>query len=131
MEYFDFDTVLFPLNYVCWHQGNFGPELVKKARDKGMGILALKGMAQTRVPEGQEKPYERMWYIPIEDDATADMSLRYTLSLGTTAAIPPGDIRYFRRGVQIGLNYTEITDEETEKLIAMSEGVVPLFRAEA
>ncbi len=87
-------------------------------------------MAQTRIPEGEERPNERLWYIPIEEDGTADMSLRYTLSLGTTAAIPPGDIRYFRRGLEIGLNYTDITQEETDKLIAMSEGVEPLFRAE-
>jgi predicted aldo/keto reductase-like oxidoreductase len=56
LEKFDFDTVLFPLNYVCWHQGNFGPGLVEKAKEKGMGILALKGMAHTRVAEGEDRP---------------------------------------------------------------------------
>lgn len=129
MEKFDFDTVLFPLNYVCWHQGNFGPGLVEKAKEKGMGILALKGMAHTRIPEGEPRPNERLWYIPIEEDEIADMSLRYTLSLGTTAAIPPGDIRYFRKGLEIGLNYTDITEEESKKLIALSQGVRPLFEA--
>jgi predicted aldo/keto reductase-like oxidoreductase len=131
IEKFDFDTVLFPLNFVCWHQGDFGPGLVEKAKKKGMGILALKGMAHTRVAEETERPYDRLWYVPIEDDEIADMSMRYTLSLGTTAAIPPGDIRFFRKGLEIGLNYTDITQEETNKLVALSEGVRPLFEREA
>ncbi len=126
---YDFDTVLFPLNFVCWHRGDFGPGLVEKAREKHMGILALKAMALTRVPEGEKKPYEKMWYIPIEDEKISEMSLRYTLSLGTTSAIPPGDVRFFRKGMAFGLDYRNVTPEETEELVRVSRGVTPLFTA--
>jgi len=130
MKNYDFDTILFPLNYVCWHQGNFGPEVVKMAKEKEMGILALKGLAHTLIPENENRPYERLWYVPIEEDNLGHMSLRYTLSLGTTAAIPPGDFRFFKKGLEIGLNYTDITEDEKRKLVEMSEGIIPLFESD-
>ena len=26
MKYFDFDSILFPINFACWNAGNFGPQ---------------------------------------------------------------------------------------------------------
>ncbi len=46
MDRFDFDTILFPVNYVTWNAGNFGPQVLEKAHQKNMGILALKSMAK-------------------------------------------------------------------------------------
>jgi len=127
MEQFDFDTKLLPINFVCWFQGNFGPRAVAKAKEKEMGILALKTLALTRVSKGEERPYKRMWYKPIEDPEMANLSVRFTLSQGTTAAIPPGDEQFFWKGVEIAEKFTPITEEEVEKLKKMSEGVTPLF----
>jgi predicted aldo/keto reductase-like oxidoreductase len=128
MGKFDFDTALFPLNFVCWHQGNFGPGILAKAKEKNMGILALKALAFTLVPDEEEKPYERLWYKPIEDDGIAKLSLRFTLSQGTTAAIPPGDAKFFWKAVDFAQNITTITSAENEQLAKLSEGVKPLFR---
>lgn len=127
MEKFDFDTVLFPINFVCWYQGNFGPRVVEKAKEKNMGILALKAFAFTRIPKGEERPYERLWYKPIDDDKMANLALRFTLSQGTTAAIPPGDARFFWKAMDIAEKYSPLTAEETEELKKMSENVKPLF----
>src|SRR5689334_5669613 len=38
MNRYPFDTVLFPVNFVLFSQANFGPQILKKAQDKGMGI---------------------------------------------------------------------------------------------
>ena len=46
MQRFDFDTILFPINYATWHAGNFGPQVLAKAQEKKMGILA-EGHGQT------------------------------------------------------------------------------------
>src|ERR1700758_2656102 len=40
MDRYNFDTVLFPVNFVLFSQANFGPQILKKAQEKGMGILA-------------------------------------------------------------------------------------------
>ena len=94
-----------------------------------MGILALKTLALTRVPKGEERPYERMWYKPIEDAEMANLSVRFTLSQGTTAVIPPGDEQFFWKGVEIAAKFSPITDEESDKLKKMSDGVEPIFES--
>jgi len=52
MDRFDFETILFPINFATWHAGNFGPQVLAKAEEKGMGILALKAMAKGPWPDG-------------------------------------------------------------------------------
>ena len=129
MEKFDFDTILIPVNFVCWFQGNFGPAALAKAREKEMGILALKGLAYTKVPEGGTKPYDKTWYVPIEDEALGDLALKWTYSQGVTAAIPPGEYKFWDMAVGIAQNIVEPTGEQATQLEKASEGVVPLFEA--
>ena len=90
LDSFEFDSVLFPINSVFWHKGNFGPRLVAKAQSQGIGILALKAMARRPVREGEEKRWNKCWYVPIESKDDARAALSFTLAQGTTAAIPPG-----------------------------------------
>ncbi len=130
IEQFDFDTVLFPINFVCWYQGNFGIKVVAKAKEKKMGILALKALALSPIPEGTVNPYEKLWYIPNENEQTQNLAVRFTLSQGTTAAIPPGEEKFFWKAVEIAQNFTPLTFEETEKLKTISKQVEPLFRTD-
>ena len=127
MERYDFDTILFPINYVCWHKGRFGKRVVQKAQEKNLGILALKGLAYSRIPEGQDDPYEKLWYIPIEDSQIADLSLRFTLSQGVTAAVPPGDYSFFNPAIDIACNYKPLSKAEKETLLDSQEDAIPLF----
>jgi predicted aldo/keto reductase-like oxidoreductase len=128
MDNFDFDTILFPINFVCWNQANFGPQAVKKAKEKKMGILAIKGLAFTSIPEGAEKPYERLWYIPVEDKKVSNLALRFTLSQGITAAIPPGDPGFWDTALDTAQNFTPISTEEVAELKRISTGVASLFQ---
>jgi predicted aldo/keto reductase-like oxidoreductase len=129
MSRFDFDTVLYPINYVCWFQGNFGRGVVQMAKEKGMGILALKSFAHRPIPQGAEKPYERLWYVPIEDEDIQDLSLRFTLSQGVTAAIPPGDPFFFPKALNIAQGPVTLSSAELKKIESLSSEVNPLFSA--
>src|SRR5271154_3111059 len=65
MERYNFDTILFPVNWVLFTQAGFGPQILKKAQEKKMGILALKGMAKTVWPAGEkDHPQPKCWYQP-------------------------------------------------------------------
>ncbi len=55
IERYDFDTILFPINCVLFSQAKFGPQVIEKARQKQMGIVALKGMAKTTWPDSTKK----------------------------------------------------------------------------
>jgi predicted aldo/keto reductase-like oxidoreductase len=132
MDRYDFDTVLFPLNFVAYSQGNFGPQILEKAQQKGMGIMALKGMAKTTWPEAEKSnhPHSKCWYEPAGFPEEATLGLRWTLSRPITAAIPPGDERYFRLGMEVGQNFQPITEVEERRLLAGAVGVNPIFRRE-
>lgn len=129
MEKYDFDTILIPVNFVCWFQGNFGPAALAKAKENGMGILALKGLAHTVIPEGKEKPYEKCWYIPLEEETISNLALKWTFSQGVTAAIPPGEYKFWDRAVSIAQNPSELKEEQIEQIQKASEGVEPIFKA--
>jgi predicted aldo/keto reductase-like oxidoreductase len=55
LDKFPFDSVLFPINYVCMAQGHFGPRLLAKAKEKNVARLALKALAYTRWTSKEEK----------------------------------------------------------------------------
>ncbi len=129
MQKFDFHTVLFPINLICWFNGNFGHRVVAQAREKGMGILALKALAFGPVPPGSTKPYPKLWYIPIEDDDLAAAALRFTLSQHTTAAIPPGEQSFFWKAVSIAKRFEPISDSEIASLRDKIQGAAPLFKS--
>ncbi|MGO8734929.1 MAG: aldo/keto reductase [Terriglobia bacterium] len=129
MDRYNFDTILFPINFVLFSQANFGPQVIEHARKKGMGIMALKSMAKTTWPESMKKdhPHEKCWYEPADFPHEAALSYRWTLSRAITAAIPPGDERYFRLAMDVGTHFEPVTEKEQQKLMASAAGVNPLF----
>ncbi len=127
MDRFDFDSILFPFNAVCYAQGKFGPKVLERAKAKGVARLALKGLAYSPWSHNAERTHPKCWYQPITDHELAKAALRFTLSEDVSAALPPGDERLFRLALEIGANFTPMNQHEREKLFARTEGVQPLF----
>src|SRR5512133_1486337 len=131
MKKFDFNTILFPINFNCWHQGNFGPRAFAEAKAKGMGILALKAMAMSLLKPGEAKHYKNVWYTPMEDEEMASLALRYSLSKDITAAVPPGDSKFFWQALEIVKDFKPVTQEETDRLISFAGDSTPVFSNKA
>jgi len=92
LKSFDFETVLFPVNFVCWLRADVGPEVLDAAAKKGVGRLAIKSMALQPWPEGATRKWSKAWYQPIDDPALARLAVRFTLTRGVAGMIPPGHI---------------------------------------
>ncbi len=129
MELFDFASVLFPINFVTWTAGNFGPQIMARAQEKGAARLGLKAMARTNWQEGAHRDFANCWYEPLTDPHFAGLALRFTLSQPVTAAIPPGDPRLFRLAMQLAAEFRPLNEEDTAELRAYAQGLAPLFRA--
>ena len=128
MDRYNFDTILFPVNFVLFTQAGFGPQILKKAQEKNMGILALKGMAKTVWPAGEkDHPQPKCWYQPAAFPDEASLGLRWTLGHPITAAIPPGDERYFRLAMDVAQNYKPLESHEEQALLAGAHGAEPIF----
>jgi aryl-alcohol dehydrogenase-like predicted oxidoreductase len=129
LDRYPFDTILFPLNFVLYTQAGFGPQIMKKAQEKKVGILALKSMAKTVWPADQKKdhPEPKCWYKPAGFPDEASMGLRWTLGHPITAAIPPGDEKYFRLAMDVAQNYQPLEPHQEQALLAGATGVEPIF----
>ncbi len=129
MDGFDFDTILFPVNFTTWNAGNFGPQVLARATNKKMGILALKSMAKGPWPEGADRTrYSKCWYEPLTSVDDIRMGLRFTLSHPVTAAIPPGEAELWKIAVNIASETIQpLTGEESELIKERALKGTPLF----
>jgi aryl-alcohol dehydrogenase-like predicted oxidoreductase len=131
MDLFDFASALFPINFVTYNEGNFGPQIIARAEEKGVARLALKAMARTSWKENAERPFPHCWYEPLSDPHYAGLALRFTLSLPVTAAVPPGDPRLFRLALDLAADFRPLEDAERAELLAYGRGLQPIFKAAA
>ncbi|MDR7417764.1 MAG: aldo/keto reductase [Armatimonadota bacterium] len=131
LDRFPFDSILFPLNWVVWFQGHFGPRVVDAAVRRGVGILALKSLGRRRLGEGEARVRPKCWYAPVESYDEAALALRFTLSLPVTAAVSPGHADLFTWMCDAADRFSPLSPEEIDALRARSAGLVPIFRSDA
>lgn len=130
MKNYDFDSILFPINFACWNAGNFGPQVFNEAKKRGMGILALKAMALTTFGEKEDLIFKNCWYKPIQNEEIMKMALKYTLSKNITAAIPPGEYTLFLKALEFLNDFNSITEVETKELLSLAKNTSPVFMHE-
>ncbi len=129
MDGFDFDTILFPVNYTTWNAANFGPQVLARAQEKKMGILALKAMAAGPWPAGADRSkYPKCWYEPLTDKEDIRMGLRFTLSHPVTAAVPPGEAELFRKALEVSDTLTPLKSAEVQLIKEKALKGTPLFK---
>jgi hypothetical protein len=131
LERYPLDSILFPINFVCYAQGNFGPQVIGKAKEKGIARLALKALAYRPWPKGTDRKktaHPKAWYEPVVDETLARKALRFTLSEDVTAAIPPGDEKIYEMALDLAAGFQPLTADERTALLASTAGMEPLFR---
>jgi aryl-alcohol dehydrogenase-like predicted oxidoreductase len=127
MDRFDFDTILFPFNWTCWHKGKFGPPVLERAREKGMGILALKALAKRKWKEGEERVWAKCWYCPVDTFEEASLAVRFTLSKPITAAVSPGHEQFLWWACDTADQFVPLSKEEDALLAQRSKDLDPIF----
>lgn len=124
---FHFDSVLFPFNWVSWIQGGFGPKVLQAAQEKGVGVLALKALAKTKWRDGEEHPWPKCWYAPVDSPEEASLALRFTLSKPVTAALGPGHAELLWWACDAADRFQPLSAEEAVLLSQRSDGIEPIF----
>jgi aryl-alcohol dehydrogenase-like predicted oxidoreductase len=127
MGAFAFDTILFPINWVAWNEGGFGPTVVEKAKSEGLGILALKALAKRNWHEGERSESAKTWYRPVETFEEAELGLRFTLSRPVTAAVSPGEADLLWWACDAADSFSPLSSEEEKSVRERARGVDPIF----
>jgi predicted aldo/keto reductase-like oxidoreductase len=132
MDALELDSVLFPVNVNAWENGGFGPQILAKAKSKGMARMALKALAFGKWPANapkSDRKYPKCWYQPIEDREMARMALRFTLNQEITAAVPPGDEHIWDMALELASEpLPELSIQELAQLKKRVATLEPVFR---
>ncbi len=128
LDRYDFDSVLFPINFACDISSRFSEKVIEAARRRNVTLLALKAMARQLWPADADRAkYSKCWYQPLIDPREAELGLRYALSRPVTAAVPPGEESLFRLALDVAMRFRPVTDEETARLKALAATLRPIF----
>ncbi len=122
---FDFDTVMFPVNWISWFREDFGAKVIEAATARNMGISAIKAAA---VPTPLEQPVSGL--PPKTEDELAEMGLRFALSQPISTTQPRGHAPTFRLAVHVAEQFSGMKEAEIDELRQRSADFVPRFKRE-
>ena len=97
LAYYDFDTVLFPINWALHMDKNFGDKIINICKYKNKGLLAIKVTAHRLwADKNEQNRYPTSWVkIIYDNDDFAKAAIKYALSKGIHAMAPPGNFEQF------------------------------------
>jgi RPA family protein len=104
LELYDFETILFPLNWGLHLKKGFGNKILAAKKEKGLGLLGMKAFIHRAWLDEDERKASRFpksWCMPItDDDAFTLAALKYAFSLGIDTLVPPGNFENFSFAVE-------------------------------
>jgi predicted aldo/keto reductase-like oxidoreductase len=125
---FDFDSILFPINFVQYAIPSYRHEsqkLLQMANEKDVGIMAIKYI--TRGPWGDKPQEYHMWYEPFDEMEKIQQGVNFTLSQEITGVCTAGDYRILPQSLEACKNFTRLSQEEQIELIQEARQYEPLF----
>jgi aryl-alcohol dehydrogenase-like predicted oxidoreductase len=125
---FDFDSLLFPLNFKLWSDPAYRRDataLLQLAAERDVGTMVIKSFAKG--PWGNREPRYHCWYEPFDDAQDIERVLRFTLSQPVTAAISAGDARLLPMILGAAERFQPMEDAEQQALLARADDYDPLF----
>ncbi len=127
MERFDFDSMLFPINWVTWNEGKFGQRAYREALERGVAVLALKTLAKRKWSEDEKRKWEKCWYKPVDTYEEARDAVRFTLSKEVTAGVSPGEAELLWWMCDAAEEFERSTPELEGKLAERARGLASIF----
>ena len=125
---FDFDSVLFPINFVQYANPAFraaAEELLRVCRQRNVGTMAIKAI--TKGPWGEKPKTHTTWYEPFSVPDEIQTAINFALSQDVTGLCSSGDTRLVPLFLQACENFTPLNREAQETLVAHADQYQPLF----
>lgn len=96
LKLYDFDTVMFPMNWLLHMGQGIGGALGEARKARGFGLLGIKSIVERAFLNEDERAgsaFPKSWCKPFDaNEVEARLAaMRYSYSLGADALIPPGN----------------------------------------
>ena len=140
LEQYDFDAVMFPINWHMHMEHDRGSRLVKLCKERNIGLICIKSMAErgwhweSHEDDELRRQNPKSWLktISTQEPELCKAAMKYSLSWGADMLIPPGDFEHFKLAVEAIDEVTAepLTDEDMSLLRARLDEVrdMPFFR---
>ena len=125
---FDFDTVLFPLNFVQManpEYRKYAEELIATCKAKDVGTMIIKAI--TKGPWGAREHTATTWYEPFDKSEEIQQAVNFALSYDVTGLCSAGDTRVLPIMLKACENYTLLSETEKEAMIESGKHYEALF----
>ena len=128
IQRFDFDTVMFPLNYGLFAQDEYhmgALELLKECKARRIGTMIIKSV--TRGPWNERPKTHTTWYEPFHTLQSIQESVNFVLSQDVTGLCMAGDITVIPMVLQACEHFTPLSEEEQNVLIERGKAMEMIF----
>lgn len=125
---FDFDSVLFPLNFVQMANPEYrknAEDLIAVCRAKDAGTMVIKTI--TKGPWGEKKKTAATWYEPFDKMDEIQNAVNFALSHEVTGLCTAGDTRILPMVLKACGNFSQLDRSALEEIIASGDQYEPLF----
>ena len=125
---FDFDSVLFPINFVQManpEYRKYTEELIATCKTKDVGTMIIKSI--TKAPWGEREHTATTWYEPFDQMDEIQRAVNFVLSYDVTGVCTAGDIRILPLVLKACENFTRLSNSEMEEMIKSGQRYEPLF----
>ena len=125
---FDFDSVLFPLNFVQMANPEYresAEELIATCKAKDVGTMIIKSV--TKGPWGAREHSATTWYEPFDKSEEIQQAVNFALSYDVTGLCTAGDTRVLPIMLKACENFTRLSEAEKEAMIESGKQYEPLF----
>jgi len=128
LKRFDFDSVLFPLNFVQMGNSKFrkdAEELINVCKAKDVGTMIIKTI--TKGPWGEKQHTATTWYEPFDQADEIQRAVNFALSYDVTGLCTAGDTRVLPLVLKACENFKPLTNSELDEMIDSGQQYEPLF----
>lgn len=126
---FDFDSVLFPINYVQYANPVYrqnATELLRECARRNVGVMVIKSITRGPWHEGQAHSHTT-WYEPFSRVEDIQQAVNFALSQEVTGLCTAGDTTILPLMLKAIEQFTPMPQEAQEALIASAASLTPLF----
>lgn len=125
---FDFDSILFPLNFVQMGQPEYrqnAEALIAECQKKDVGTMVIKTI--TKAPWGERPHTATTWYEPFSEMDEIQRAVNFALSYPVTGLCTAGDTKVLPMVLKACENFTPLAAADCEKMIVSGAAYSPLF----
>jgi aryl-alcohol dehydrogenase-like predicted oxidoreductase len=128
IDRFDFDSILFPINFILYENLNYRDDvqtLLQTCKQRDIGSMVIKHIAKG--PWGDIEKTHTTWYRPFNEKNWIQKCVDFVLSQPISGICTPGDINLLPLVVDACQNFQHMDSVEQNELISKTDQFEHLF----